>query len=628
MIMTKAVTAHSCFLKLSLLIFSLAVFIPAAANTALASLPPYIKSIEYVEIPLNGVTSASTNLNKSQTIAHCVPFATSKQASARTGYDSNLLDIYFEAGPKVTISRTNGTGTIDVGVYVVEFDPTYVRVQQGTLTLTGTASGTTDITYAVDQTKAAFVSYYKLSVTTNGQDEAALAGDFLDNNTLRWQRGSTTGNISGHFYVFEDLPDAYTWFSAQYVSWGLPSNGSSPADGTITSVAMDKTFVIASYYTGYGSGYNRIGQPIVWLNSTTTIRAQAPYCDSDKPGTNRTIKAFAVTFAGDELVQRGTFSWGTSGGTLTTDLDTAVDDAISMAWNPLTATSAGAMAVNSSKDHEDSTYQRLKLVSSGATVQGDRGATDSASTGPWEVIWFLSAPNAVILSSFTAAQYEEGVLLEWKTGYEASNLGFNIYREQGGRRIQVNPELIKGSALMTGAEPRTAGYLYTWWDLSAIADVDGSLTLEDRPSASRTVPPMAGLEANNPSASGQRSAVSGPLCVIGWRTLTSMGPRPCSVRSLRLSPISQPSKKPSPCSLAKSTDRVQGAGRRGLGTGVRSRYSGLSTHDSALSDQRSAVSGRRSAVGGPRSASEYRRFQRRRGRRHLHGGRVSLDSVG
>ena len=62
-IMRKAVTAHSCFLKLGLLIFLLAVFIPAAANTALASLPPYIKSIEYVEITLNGVTSASTNLN-------------------------------------------------------------------------------------------------------------------------------------------------------------------------------------------------------------------------------------------------------------------------------------------------------------------------------------------------------------------------------------------------------------------------------------------------------------------------------------------------------------------------------------------------------------------------------------
>jgi hypothetical protein len=113
------------------------------------------------------------------------------------------------------------------------------------------------------------------------------------------------------------------------------------------------------------------------------------------------------------------------------------------------------------------------------------------------------APTAVILSSFSAAKHEKGVLLEWRTGFEANNLGFNIYREEGGRLIQVNPGLIKGSALMTGAKTRTAGYSYTWWDVSAIADVRGSLTLEDRPSASRTVPPMAGLEANNSSASSE-----------------------------------------------------------------------------------------------------------------------------
>jgi hypothetical protein len=86
----------------------------------------------------------------------------------------------------------------------------------------------------------------------------------------------------------------------------------------------------------------------------------------------------------------------------------------------------------------------------------------------------ILAPTAVLLSSFEATAFDEAVLLEWRTGYEVSNLGFNIYREEGGQLYQLTSEPIKGSALMTGAGTRTAGYSYTWWDISAIADVRGS----------------------------------------------------------------------------------------------------------------------------------------------------------
>ncbi len=38
------------------------------------------------------------------------------------------------------------------------------------------------------------------------------------------------------------------------------------------------------------------------------------------------------------------------------------------------------------------------------------------------------------------------VLLTWKTGGEAHNLGFNVYREQNGNRVRMNPSVIAGSA--------------------------------------------------------------------------------------------------------------------------------------------------------------------------------------
>ena len=122
-------------------------------------------------------------------------------------------------------------------------------------------------------------------------------------------------------------------------------------------------------------------------------------------------------------------------------------------------------------------------------------------------------PTAILLSSFSATEYESGVLLEWKTGYEVNNLGFHIYREEGGQLYQLTSEPIKGSALMTGLDRITAGYSYSWWDTSV-----------------------------------QLSALSSQLRSIGWKTSTSVAPRPCTARSPRSSPISRPPKKPSPCS--------------------------------------------------------------------------------
>jgi hypothetical protein len=233
-----------------------------------------------------------------------------------------------------------------------------------------------------------------------------------------------------------------------------------------------------------------------------------------------------------------------------------------------------------------------------------------------------SPPSAVTLSSFKATAYEDGnVLLQWKTGYEVNNLGFHVYREEGGRLYELISEPIKGSALMTGPGNITAGYSYSWWDISAIADVQGSLTLEDRPSASRTVPPTAGLEANNPSAASEahepnmvqgeallkRSAPqakrSGSLAVGGQRSTVSDQPSAVSSQRSTLrywledidlngtktmhGPVTPViSHKPAPKkaqSMLLSQINKQGVGGRVSGVGAEAR------------SQHPAVSGQRSA---------------------------------
>lgn len=91
-----------------------------------------------------------------------------------------------------------------------------------------------------------------------------------------------------------------------------------------------------------------------------------------------------------------------------------------------------------------------------------------------------AAPTAIALSSFKAAGYDNGVYLNWKSGFEAENLGFNIYREVAGKRTLVTPDLVAGSALRTGASTKlAAGQSYGWWDKSAGEQQDARYWLEE-----------------------------------------------------------------------------------------------------------------------------------------------------
>ncbi len=54
------------------------------------------------------------------------------------------------------------------------------------------------------------------------------------------------------------------------------------------------------------------------------------------------------------------------------------------------------------------------------------------------------------LATVKATASDRGVLIEWRTGFEIDNLGFDIFRERDGRREKINPGIIAGSALIVG----------------------------------------------------------------------------------------------------------------------------------------------------------------------------------
>jgi len=83
-----------------------------------------------------------------------------------------------------------------------------------------------------------------------------------------------------------------------------------------------------------------------------------------------------------------------------------------------------------------------------------------------------SAVTAVELQNLNASALREGVLIEWRTGYEVDNLGFNIYREKNGLRERVNSSLLAGSAFLTRREAMaTGGDSYSFIDAKGSSDL-------------------------------------------------------------------------------------------------------------------------------------------------------------
>ena len=81
----------------------------------------------------------------------------------------------------------------------------------------------------------------------------------------------------------------------------------------------------------------------------------------------------------------------------------------------------------------------------------------------------VSSPlTAVELITFSGIAYDRAVLLEWRTGYEIDNLGFNLYRESGSERTKLTPSPVAGSGLLAQRGTAvTSVQAYAWWDHQA-----------------------------------------------------------------------------------------------------------------------------------------------------------------
>jgi hypothetical protein len=85
-------------------------------------------------------------------------------------------------------------------------------------------------------------------------------------------------------------------------------------------------------------------------------------------------------------------------------------------------------------------------------------------------------PTAVTLASFTATPQDDGILVEWETALELSNVGFNLYRSTSaeGPYVRLNAALIPGQA-----PGSIFGAAYTWLDKEVQPGITYYYKLED-----------------------------------------------------------------------------------------------------------------------------------------------------
>lgn len=215
----------------------------------------------------------------------------------------------------------------------------------------------------------------------------------------------------------------------------------------------------------------------VWTGSSWATR---PSAITARVGDNRGIdvafekdtgKALYIFNQNANPTQLSWRTWTSSGGFSSVTAETGSSGSINFMQLQADPNSNDIMAIYS--DASADLFHRkwdgsLSSWSTLGTALED-SLSNTAKTEPFMFAWH-TLPTAVALISFTATEYSSGILLQWKTGYEVDNLGFHVYREEGGNLYRLTPELVAGSALLAGSGTHlTSGHSYQWWDFSSLS---------------------------------------------------------------------------------------------------------------------------------------------------------------
>ena len=264
-----------------------------------------------------------------------------------------------------------------------------------------------------------------------------------DSNT---QRGQQTDACLYDFDSALAVRKEAAWVSMDADGFTVNFSTANASAGQVVSLALKGLNVKASSFNKITSGSNQAVtgaefQPAVVLLSSF----------------QHTTQASPVAHARFGI---GASDGTTEGSSAFLDADSTGDKTI---VEGIDKTSKVFVKVNNNTPTIDAEADLTSLDSDGFTLNWT--TNDGVATQLLYLAFGSLDATAVELHTFTATEYADGILLQWRTGWEVDNLGFHVYREAVGRRLRLTPALIAGSALMVGGGTElTAGRAYTWGD--------------------------------------------------------------------------------------------------------------------------------------------------------------------
>lgn len=227
----------------------------------------------------------------------------------------------------------------------------------------------------------------------------------------------------------------------------------------ITSVDLDKSWLLVSMKTDTGDIAN-IGQKLVRgaITDATTLTF-----DRDSTGQALQVTYHVVEFSDGTTVQRGSSSFDSA----TVQNDVTISN-VDPNWSLATAAGTGWRSGKTNyvtNDNMGVGSFTLDLTSP-SNLRITRGATQSSTSDlGWFVVQFIGNvwEARELVAQADAGAF--GVRLRWRTGYEPDTLGFRVFRESGGQRVQLTRGPIAGSALLARAGTNLkSGFSYAWID--------------------------------------------------------------------------------------------------------------------------------------------------------------------
>jgi len=463
------------------------------------------KATTYTLKATSGALNSTTNppITISAGTATQLVFTTAPSSSGTSGTawaQQPAVTVEDAAGNTVTTFATGVTLAINTGTGTLTCTTNPVTPSSGVAAFAGCA---------LDKPAT-----YTLKVTATG------IGDSTTHPSISISVGTATqlvfttqpgGGTAGTAWAtqpavtLEDAGGNVVTSTAQSVTLAIQNN---PGGGTLSGTATAAVNTSTGVATFSGLSINKAGNGYTLTATGNTVNTTAGVVVSSGFNIAMATPSFSNLTASQTIAQ-GAASINLSGtiaaGSVAPPSSETVTITINGSNTPATIGSSGNFGpttVNTSS-LSPNVYT---ITYSYAGDSNFNSATDTSTT------LTVTYPTLVTFRSFGATPQDGGVLLEWQTGREVSNLGFHLYRD--GVRLTRSP--VAGSALLAGPSTvLTAGNSYSWFDPDGTSS--SSYTLED-------------LDLN-----GTKS-LHGPFYVDGPSASTSGAKRP-PARAGRISPL-------------------------------------------------------------------------------------------